>query len=448
MTDNHPMQSLSSGIWRLLSVSWAAIRVQYRPSRLGALLHAGAAIFDVLVYAAAVYFVVDSVFGRGGFERFELILIGFVAFTWTIRAMLEARNFVELRDRMGECSRHPVAFAVAACLAPPSFAFLVSLAVAVAIEVAVLGSTARLAQVAWLAPALLIQLIGNVGLFLGLGVMLSRRWLADVAPAVIAVALVWMISPVMYRFEDIPEPANALLTTLNPASHMLAAYHNALWRGEPMSLKVLPAAGILGLVLIGWLARRAGPRSDSHMRATAPANAHIGPHLIAALDGAPTALGPGRVFGRWRGEIGRLTGQDMVALIAAARGQGSAKVAAAAGLASEIGRLYRDALSIYPPWALAQLAFSAAMASGETDMVLDGILDEARPSYLAQAWARLEREAALGRRITVVTYVAMSLPWTAKGTFEAVGAGGRSRAGAIGPELEAAYAALRTAAPA
>ena len=447
MTDNHPMPSLSSGIWRLLSVSGAAIRVRYRPSRLAALLHAGAAIFDVLIYAAAVYLVVDSVFGRGGFERFELILIGFIAFTWTIRAMLEARNFIELRDRMGECTHHPVAFAAAACLAPTSFAFLVSLAVAIGIEIAVLGSTGRLSHVVWLAPAVLIQLIGNAVLLLALGAALARRWIADVAPAVIAVALVWMISPVMYRFEDIPEPANALLTTLNPASHILAAYHNALWRGEPMSLKVLPAAGIIGLALIVWLARRAGSRSESRSRAATPADTRIGPHLIAALDSAPPALGPGRVFGRWRGEIGALTGEDMVALVAAARGQRSAQVAAAVGMASETGRLYRDSLSIYPPWALAQLAFSAAVASGETDLVLDGILDEARPSYQAQAWSRLEREAALGRRITVVTYIAMSLPWTAKGTFEAVGAGGRSRAGAIGPELEAAYAALRSAAP-
>jgi ABC-type polysaccharide/polyol phosphate export permease len=374
-------------------------------------------------------------------------LIGFIAFTWTIRTMLEARRFVELRDRMAEASRHPVAFATAACLAPPTFAFLISLAVAAALAVAVLGSTARLSEVAWLAPTVLVHLIGNTVLLLALGAALARRWIADVAPAVIAVALVWMISPVMYRFEDIPEPANALLTTLNPASHILAAYHNALWRNEPISLRVLPAAGVIGIVAIAWLARRAERRLQPGAAGSPRPDTRAGPHLIAALDGAPPALGSVRVFSRWRGEIGGLTGEDMVALIAAARGQDAARAVAAIGAASEIGRLYRDSLAIYPPWALAQLAFAVAMASGETGLVLDGVLDEARPSYLAQAWTRLEKEAALGRRITVVTYIAMSLPWTAKGTFQAVGMGGRSRAGAIGPELEAAYAALRVAAP-
>ena len=120
MTDNHSTPSLSSSIWRLGALSWTAARVRYRPSRPIALLHAGATIFDVLVYAFAVYLVVDGVFGRGGFERFELILVGFIAFTWTVRCMLEARNFVELRDRMAEVADRPVAMAVAACLAPLS----------------------------------------------------------------------------------------------------------------------------------------------------------------------------------------------------------------------------------------------------------------------------------------------------------------------------------------
>ena len=86
------------------------------------------------------------------------------------------------------------------------------------------------------------------------------------------------------------------------------------------------------------------------------------------------------------------------------------------------------------------------MESGEPSLVLDGILDEARPAYLAEAWARLEREAAGGRRMTVISYVAMSLPGAARGSFSAVGVGGQSRSGPIGPDLEAAYAALRVAA--
>jgi hypothetical protein len=213
-----------------------------------------------------------------------------------------------------------------------------------------------------------------------------------------------------------------------------------------MSPRVLPAAGLLGIAVAAWLAYRlaAPPPSRNGAEGERPIPRH-GPHLVAALDGAPTMLGQGRVFARWRGELGGLTGEDAVIVLTAARGGPRRVNTVAIGVASEIGRLYRDSISIYPPWALAQLAFAVAMASGETELVLDGILDEARPAYLAQAWARIEREAAAGRRITVITYVAMSLPWTAKGTFEAVGAGGRSRAGAIGPELEAAYAALRTA---
>lgn len=450
MTDNHRVPSLSSAISRLATVSWASIRVRYRPSRRIALIHATAALLDVLVYASAVYFVVAVVFERSGFARFALILVGFIAFLWTIRSILEASTFVELRKRLIESSSVPIAATIVVCLAPPTFTFLISLGLAVAIEIAVLGSVERLAAVAWLVPTVAIHLVWNVVLLLGLGLGLERRWIDGVVPASLSAAVVWLVSPVMYRFEDIPSPANALLTRLNPASHLLAAYHNALWRAEPMSLKVLPAVGVIGLVVLVWLVRRVAaarvpPRAAGE---TQRGPDWQGPHLIVALDGFVPPLQAGRIFGRWRGHVGGLTGEDLTTLIEAARGRhdhDEARIASIGG-ASRIGRLYRDSLSIYPPWALAQLAFACAMESGEDSLVLDGILDEVRPAFLAEAWALLEREAANGRRVTVVSYIAMSLPGAARGSFSAVGAGGQSRSGPIGPDIDAAYAALRVAA--
>jgi hypothetical protein len=184
-----------------------------------------------------------------------------------------------------------------------------------------------------------------------------------------------MLSPVMYRFEDIPTPASALLTHFNPASHLLAAYHNALWRAEPMSLKVLPATGVVGIFLIAWLAQLAArPRR---------------------------AGATGRIFTRWTPALDGWTGEDVATLIAAARG--GRGTAAEIGAASGIGRLFADSVAIYPHWALAQLAFASAMAGEDRELTLDGILDEVRPDYLTEARARIERERRVGRRIAVVT---------------------------------------------
>jgi ABC-type polysaccharide/polyol phosphate export permease len=440
----------------LIAAAWAAVRVHYRLSRPGSALRTLAAVLDVVVYAGAVYFILSIVFRRAGFDRFELILVGFVAFSWTLRSMLEARNFGELHDRMAEYARAPVAGVTGACLAPPVVTFLASLAVAVVIEVATLGSLDRLAQAAWLSPTIAIQGIWNAVLVLGLAFMLDKRWLSSVTPAVVLMGIVWLLSPVLYRFEDIPPPANPLLTSFNPASHILAAYHNGLWREAPMSLAVLPAAGVIGLVAVAWLARLVARRRRQPVVADRAGPAEV-PHLVAVLDGvglAPACAADrpaARVFAGWRGRLTGYTGEDLVTLLIKVRGGRTGQHADRIdriGEASGIGRLYADWLSIYPPWALAQLAFAAAIEGPERRIVLDGILDDVRPTFLAEAWARLEREAAQGREITVLSYTALSLPWSAKGTFEALGRGGQRRAGMIGPELDAAYDALRGADPA
>ncbi len=430
----------------------AAVRVRYRLSRPGSALHALAAVLDVVVYASAVYFLTAIVFRRTGFDRFELILIGFVAFSWTLRSMLEARNFGELHERMAEYARAPVAAVTGACLGPPVVTFLAALAVAVAIELFALDSLARLAQAAWLVPTVAIQGIWNAVLVLGLAVALQRRWLASVTPAVVLVGVVWLMSPILYRFEDIPAPANPILTTVNPASHILAAYHNALWREAPMSLTVLPAAGLVGLACVIALGRIVGRgrRRASLADLSGPAGL---PHLVAVLDGVGLAparapdRAPARAFGCWRGRLGGYRGDDLVSVLVAMRGVRAHRAADQIdriGATSGIGRLFTDSLSIYPPWALSQLAFAAAIEGPDRRIVLDGILDDVRPTFLAEAWARLEREAAGGREVTVLSYTALSLPWSAKGTFEAFGRDGQRRAGALGPELDAAYDALRS----
>ncbi len=439
-----------------LAAGGGAARVRYRLSRPGSALRALAAVLDVVLYAGAVHFIMSIVFHRSGFDRFELILIGFVAFSWTLRSMLEARNFAELHDRMAEYATAPVAAVTGACLAPPVVTFLASLALAVAIEAATLDSLARLTQAGWLAPTILIQGIWNAVLVLALAVALERRWIASATPAVVLVAVVWLLSPILYKFEDIPSPANPWLTTFNPASHMLAAYHNALWREAPMSLTVLPAAGAVGLVLALWLGRLVG-RGRRQAEAADLAGSPGLPHLVAMLDGVglaparPPGRAPARRFAAWPGRLGFYTGLDLVTLLMIARGGRRAERADRIdriGAASGVGRLYTNSLAIYPRWALAQLAFATAIEVPDRRIVLDGILDDVRPTFLADAWQRLERETAAGREVTVLSYTALSLPWSAKGSFEAFGRDGQRRAGAVGPELDAAYDALRSAAPA
>jgi hypothetical protein len=69
---------------------------------------------------------------------------------------------------------------------------------------------------------------------------------------------------------------------------------------------------------------------------------------------------------------------------------------------SGVDRLFRDFLSVYPDWALDQLAVAAALAAPVDDIVLDGLLNRVSPDFLRDLWPILERAAKQGRRITIV----------------------------------------------
>ncbi|MBL28588.1 MAG: hypothetical protein CMM50_13665 [Rhodospirillaceae bacterium] len=431
-------------------VAAASVRAKYHLGRVsGGLLLAGA-VLDPFVYAGILYFVLAAVFERSGFDRFQFLLIGFISFRWTFSCLLDATNFIELRERMRETTATPAMAALAVILAPPTLVFFLSLLTAILFSLIWNAPEQSFAALGWLFLIVPIQAIWNATLILLLDRLKARGILSTDTPLIVVAAVLWIMSPTMYRFEEVPTAYNELFTTFNPASHMLAAYQNSYWFGLPISLKVIPAAGVLGLVLLYLMRDRRPSWQSRGTRAEGGATDRV-PRLVVTtrkdMPGGRYVADDGAVvFEPWRGQTKNLRGEDVARLVAASWSDTMEETRKATGAirqTSGLERLYEDDLAIYPDWALGQLTFATAVTSSLPRIVLDGVLDSAEPSFVRDAWRRLEEEALAGRAITVVTYRLLTLPEGARGRFEVLRGGTVTRTGGIGPDLDETYRYFR-----
>lgn len=435
---------LAGTVHRIARVATAAVVAKYRLSSGRGFLFLFAAIFDPYLYALTVYFVLATVFKLESIERFHILLIGFMAFRWGMSSLLASENLIAILRRMAEHSPTPMTAAVVAVTAPPAFVFFLSLTSAFVFSLLMDLPQQSLSAAGWLLFVIAIQAVWTVALILILAFLRERRVLSSDTPVVVLTSLLWILSPVMYTFRDIPEGASKLLTSYNPVSHLLAAYQNAYWYGQNISLEVLPALTVLGAGLIWILGRfafrdaRAAPRRQ--VRSAPAGGIHLaylaGRRTLAPAETLPDGAAPGHV--PWRARITDLRGRDLVRLLVANwDGTGAERMNHIERIAeiSAIGRLFDDFLAIYPEQALDQLAFAVAMESPQAGLVLDGLFDTPPPSFLSTAWLQVRQSAESGRAMTIVCYRRPSVPENIAGTFEVQATGIDTQRGDLGPAL-------------
>ncbi len=418
-----------------------ALRTRFGLAGRWGLLRLMAAAIDPFIYATILYFLLAGVFGRSGFDRYVFLVIGISALRWTVASLLDGADFAVLRARFAEVVRAPGAAALCAVVTPPSVVMGLSLAFVVAMVLAVdTAAASSLTALPWLALVLPVQAAWNAVAVLLVARLKAAHLLAGPGPVVLLAGVLWLLSPTLYTFTDLPAAASLLFTTLNPVSHLLAAYYNALWHGVTPSLDVLPAAGAAALALLGLLAWRRHSRPP-------PLDAPAGNPLLVVADASdpeltfPQAIAGAAAFYRpWSGRLQGVSGRDLAGLMIVAAGRTPLTTAVERVAAeSRLGRLFDDQIAIYPSWGMAQLAYGFAITSPARALVLDGVLDAADPMFAAQAWARIAAEAAAGRRIVVVTYRLFAPPAGGGGRFVAVRGGTVLREGGIGAELTAFY---------
>ncbi|CAN0461905.1 unnamed protein product, partial [Discosporangium mesarthrocarpum] len=296
------------------------------------------------------------------------ITLGIIGLRWTLSCLATADMVAPLGRLMaGEVRAAPL-YALVYVMAPPTLVWLGSL-VAFVIVTQVAGSGENgVAGLVWLPLLLFVHLAVNAAAVMLVGEAFRRGWLSSATPVLLAAIAVWFVSPVMYRFDDLGLAATALLTRWSPGSHLIAAYHNVFWFGQPMSLEVLPAVGFAALAvtfaLLLWPRRDAGTTGDTSWFAGLPDVPRllvIDPVGAQADGGAAAARRAGWAVQLPLRKVPRgLSGQDWVRLVRALREpratDGFAEFSARVEAQAAIGDLYRRALLLYPDAALDRLA--------------------------------------------------------------------------------------------
>lgn len=103
------------------------------------------------------------------------------------------------------------------------------------------------AKLVWFLPALALWWLNAMWLVLALGIICAR--FRDVPPAVLSIVqLLFLISPILWRPEDVPQKLH-VVATFNPVSHYLAIVRDPLLG---MDVPLQSWAVTLALTLAGW----------------------------------------------------------------------------------------------------------------------------------------------------------------------------------------------------
>ncbi|MHB1218448.1 MAG: hypothetical protein ACYC1L_09670 [Alphaproteobacteria bacterium] len=416
------------------AVAVSACIVRYRLDRPLGVLYLLAAVLDPFVYAGTIYFVLVTIFGRDDPSRFQLLLLGVIAFRWTLSCLIHALNLHAIRDRLSEVSRYGYLSSIVAVVAPPTLAFILALSLALGWSI-VADIPGRSLGAIWTLPGvILFQLLWNCIFVVAIGALRRARIIMGQAPIIAAATIVWFLSPFMYRLDDIPVSASRILTSFNPVSHVIAAYQNAYWYGHVPSLSVLPAAALIAIAGTGLIwnyrARHSRPHAASRYAAAPGSNPQIvimdaaSPPLTAIRTDALEV--PATVFSRWQGRTKDIRGVGLVRLVLAAYGLSGAEIPKALDSikkTSGLDILFEEDVGVYPDWAQDQLAFAIAMESSKRNLILDGLLNSVSPAFLATAWQRIEKDASQGRLISIIADRALSFPASAQASLRGLGSG-------------------------
>jgi hypothetical protein len=310
-----------SGLMYLIDVMRAASSFRIVPSSWRKTVLLLVSVFDVLLYAAVLSIVLSAIFSLGGLDRFILMLLGLIVMRWSLGCAVQASR---LSGFVGVCRpflRFPALSTAIIAMGYPTIVFALSWGFLVcALLIMGVGDSDPVKILFWSVFAVGVQASWNFFLVLAIIYARTRRWFVSEVPIFLGFAMFLIISPVIFQFRDLPFTANRILTSFNPGSHLIAAYHNAMWYGRLPSFDVLPWTVLLVVVVsIAVLHPRLWPR-----RPALPASfgmTEIGRETLALRSGLwllDHDANPGEGLTRfqpWRGELPWMSGRELLRLL-------------------------------------------------------------------------------------------------------------------------------------
>ena len=396
---------------RYAALAWFACDARFRRIGWRGPLLLTVSVLDVFIYAAAISLVTSVVVGVGGLERFVLILIGLAVLRWSMSCAIQASRMAQFVKICAPVVRNPLSAGVLVAVAPSTVLFALTMLAIIVVSDRPVGSTGHI--IIWGLMMFLIQLTWNV--FLAIAVIQLRLWriLRSETPLVVMFGFLLILSPVIYQFSDIPQPASQLLTSFNPVSHLIAGYQNAIWYLNDVSLQILPLSA--GLAVFGVAAITTLlpiPVETSSPGSETKAGAAEDPIYLEWRDGRWSPLfgslprGDLPAHRPWRGELPLISAWTLFHLLGPfvrTRPEQDFRLPESGRRLTQTVRL--DAtLSIYAESIRDQLCVLLALSTKQDPLVLDGVvdgLDDAGMNELTDVMISARDEE---RRTIVVSY--------------------------------------------
>ena len=204
--------------------------------------------FEAFLIALALYSVQVNLLGEFAPERFLLSWLGVVILTWTMKTILKVDETLVIH---GKISGVLGSAGLRSALGRAGILFIdfaVDLLIIVAIMAVVRDYTDVLTMLAYTAFVVLTQAAVNFSIFIFH--LAVSRWFNFKKIMVLAFVFFAIMSPVLFMFHDLDQFGSRYFTSINPASHFLAAYYNIFWFQQPVSLEVLPFFFVLAITFI------------------------------------------------------------------------------------------------------------------------------------------------------------------------------------------------------
>ena len=278
-------------------------------------------VFDVLLYAVAISIVLSTIFSLQGLDRFVLLLLGLIVMRWSLGCAVQASRLSAFVDVCRPFLPYPALSTAIIAMGYPTVVFALSWGLMVGVLLVTgIGDASPGHILLWGAFAAGVQASWNFLLVLSVIYARTRRWFVSEMPIFFGFALLLILSPVVFQFRDLTFAASRILSSFNPVSHLIAAYHTALWYGQLPSIQVLPWT-VLFVIVVSYAGLRTGlwsrkpelPASFGRTETTRETLALRSGLWLHDHDASP---GEGLTrFRPWRGELPWMTGRELLAFL-------------------------------------------------------------------------------------------------------------------------------------
>ncbi|HEY9081012.1 hypothetical protein [Magnetovibrio sp.] len=204
--------------------------------------------FEAPLIALALYSVQVNLLGEFAFERFLLSWLGVVILMWTMKTILRVNEALIIHGKIyGVLDSAGLRSALGG--AGILFVdFLVDMVIIVAVMAVVRDYVDIATMLGYSVLVVLTQ--GTVNFSVSIFHLAVSRWFNVKNIMVVAFVIFAIMSPVLFMFHDLNQFGNKYFTSINPASHFLAAYYNIFWFQQPVSIEVLPFFFVLAIGFI------------------------------------------------------------------------------------------------------------------------------------------------------------------------------------------------------